>query len=102
LLLIEPWAHGEQAIARRWALLERLGQMLAAGRLERPGGDELPDLTEQLLVGACAGTIFPRLLGDEATSLPGLAPDLTELVLLPYLGPAEARAWARGSRSPGA
>jgi hypothetical protein len=102
LLLIEPWAHGEQAISRRWALLERLGQMLAAGRLERPGGEELPELTEQLLVGACAGTISPRLLGDEATSLPGLAPDLTELVLLPYLGSAEARAWARGSRSPGA
>jgi hypothetical protein len=100
LLLIEPWAHGEQATGRRWALLERLGQMLAAGRLERPGGEELPDLTEQLLMGACAGMISPRLLGDEATSLPGLAPDLTEFVLLPYLGAAEARAWTRRLRPP--
>jgi hypothetical protein len=43
-----------------------------------------------------AGTVTYRLLDEEALAeLPALAPELTELILLPYLGPAQARAWAQ-------
>jgi hypothetical protein len=102
LLFVEAWGQGPPALARRRALLERFEPALAAGRAERPQGAELPALTEQLLLGALAGQLSSRLLAGEQAPLAALASGLTELVLLPYLGAAEARAWARRSRPPGA
>ena len=71
-----------------------LALALAAGRLEYPRARWLPGPTEQLLVGGVVSLVGQRLLGGEDAALAELAPEITELILLPYLGMAEARAWA--------
>lgn len=100
LLLVEPWAHGAAGTARRGLLLSGFAAQLAAGCEETPGTVELPGLTEQMLVASLAALLAKRLHGEPggAAELSTLAPELTEFVLLHYLGPARARLWARRSR----
>jgi AcrR family transcriptional regulator len=92
---VEATAASLAAANRQLATLERFAAMLAAGRRHHPAATELPTLTERLLVGGVASIVFSRLLAEEAMALPGLGPELVELVLLPYLGEAAARRVAR-------
>ncbi len=100
LLLVEPWAHGAAGSARRSLLLGGFAAQLAAGREQGPGAAESSGLTEQMLVASLAAFIAKRLHGEPgaAAELSALAPELTEFVLLHYLGPARARLWARRFR----
>jgi AcrR family transcriptional regulator len=66
---------------------------LRAGREQRAAARELPDSTEDSLLG---GLIFlaSRSILTDSGPLPQLLPDLVEFVLSPYLGAEQAKALA--------
>ena len=77
---------------------ERLARLLVSGRTEAPHGPELPGLVEPVLINGVAGVISSQARAGDAKSLPAIAPQLTELVLTPYLGRDQAAEVARRPR----
>ncbi len=95
LCLVESRGAGPAVMAR---FNEAVGEMvppLRLGRPERPEGERLPDSTEDSTIGALVSLAHRKVAAGEAAQLPDLLPDCAELVLLPYLGPAEAAKLAR-------
>lgn len=76
---------------RQFAAIERFAAMLRDGRRLYPRGAELPAQTERAIVGGIASIVSRHLLAEEPQALPALESELTQLVLLPYMGSAEAR-----------
>jgi AcrR family transcriptional regulator len=75
-------------------ILDRYGQapkalvpLFQAGRELNPRGAELPPTVEATLAGSVFWSLYQRLVAGEADRLPGLLPELTELVLRTYIGP---------------
>ncbi len=54
-------------------------------------GKELPDTLEEAIVGGVFWIVYQRLVTAEAETITELLPELVEFVLVPYLGPEEAR-----------
>ncbi len=98
LLVAEPCTAGPRPGYCHDLLVERIAPRLHEGRPEAKA-NLFPTL-EEALIGGVAATVAGRLRSGRAASLPGLAPQLVELVLTPYLGPAEARHVARPHRRP--
>jgi hypothetical protein len=74
-------------------------QLLAETLRPQDGPAEVNvEVRDQVLMGGIATLITRRLKAGEPKSLPELLPDLTELVLAPYLGRDEARRFARESQ----
>ncbi len=94
LLLFEPYAAGRYAQLRHEETLARLTELLLPGR-ER-AASPLPEALELGLVGSFAFVVGGRLRAGEPESLPDLAPELTVLILTPYLGREEAERIAAG------
>jgi AcrR family transcriptional regulator len=67
-----------------------LAALLRDGRRHSPLGSELPDLTEEALIGAVSAIVGGRLLEGGVEGLDGLEPELVQLVLTPYVGMEEA------------
>lgn len=67
-----------------------LAALLRDGRRQTPLGQALPDLTEEALIGAVGAIFSGRLLDGGIDALNGLEPEITQLVLTPYIGPEEA------------
>jgi AcrR family transcriptional regulator len=91
-LAVPPAAGGEVAAAGR-AFLGRLGEQLAEGmprRARRPSPAE-----RHGTVGGLAALVLLAAGSEEAYSLTALLPELTELVLAPYLGREAAARAAR-------
>jgi hypothetical protein len=61
---------------------------------EAPIGRRLPGSTDAALIGGVVGLVGDHLRLGRADRLAELRPDLVLLVLLPYLGFAEAQSWA--------
>lgn len=102
LLLVDSWDRGRAAAARREALLDHFAALLASGREQAPDAVGLPAVAEEFLVGAVAAVIADRLDAtgeDSLAAAPALAAELSEYVLLPYVGKSRARAWARLRRA---
>lgn len=98
LLLVEPWRRGGEALHAHERLLDHFAGLLAAGRSAAPGGEELPTITERFLVAAFVSILAGRLQAGDGRGLassPRLAAELTEFVLVPYLGQTRAAVWAR-------
>jgi AcrR family transcriptional regulator len=98
LLLTEPFVAG-QTISRHYQ--EELGRLvppLREGRALAEGGESLPETTERGLLGSLASRVGRKASAGEADGLPDLLPELTQFVLTPYLGPAEARQISRRKR----
>jgi AcrR family transcriptional regulator len=95
LCLVESRAAGPAVAARLGATVGELPPLLRRGRAERPAGDRLPESTEDSIAGSRVSLAQRRVAAGEAACLEDLLPDCVELVLLPYLGPAEAARLAR-------
>lgn len=89
LLLFEPYDAGPEAKVRHLATLDRLAELLRAGR-ESTGGGELPNSLEEGLVSAATFFVGRPLHRNRPDLLPGLVPALTVLLLWPYIGREEA------------
>ncbi len=100
LLVGDPFAAGPRPGYCQALLADRFAPGLALGRREAQA-PPLPPGFEVALVGSLAGILSSRVRSGLAHTLPAMGPSLTEFVLTPYLGTAEARRVAR-SVAPGA
>lgn len=71
--------------------IEHFAELL---RAEAPVDERRPRTTEQALVGGIVTTVADRMRHETPDQLRATAPELVEFVLLPYIGPAEAKKWA--------
>jgi AcrR family transcriptional regulator len=88
LLALDTAAADLEAAGRAIAGGDRLAELLGGGREHNTKSRSLPDVTERALVGAVSSVINGRLLSGEP--LDDLEPQLVQLVLTPYIGPAAA------------
>jgi AcrR family transcriptional regulator len=93
---VEAAFAGPEVRARQREMFGTIAQGLRRGRGTRPGMKKLTDLFEPVLVGGASALVAGAVADGEAGSLTEFAPELTELLLTGYLGPAEARRVARG------
>lgn len=91
VLLAGPFVAGPAISARYREEIERLSTYLRQGRDHSPAAAAFPPTTERGLIGSIASQIGRKVSNGEAAQLPGLLPDLSQFVLQPYLGDAEAR-----------
>ena len=97
LLTAETFVAGSEVAERYRGAFELAAPYLARGReLRDPDAEPLPASTERSLLGAANTLIGRHAFGGGAAELPGLLADLTQFLLTPYLGPAEARRVAVG------
>jgi AcrR family transcriptional regulator len=89
--LTEPLAAGGEIAARYRDAMQLLAETI---RPDAGPSDLDVEVRDQVLVGGIATLIARRLNAGEPHRLPELLPDLTELVLAPYMGRAEARRFA--------
>lgn len=95
LVLAESRAAGPPVTARFNEAVGEMAPLLRRGRSERPEGARLPDSTEDSTIGSLVSLAHRKVAAGEAAQLEDLLPDCAELILLPYLGPAEAARLAR-------
>ncbi len=95
LCLVESRAAGPAVTTRFNEAVGEMAPLLRQGRAERPEGERLPDSTEDSTIGSLVSLAYRKVAAGEAAELEDLLPDCAELVLLPYLGPAEASRLAR-------
>jgi AcrR family transcriptional regulator len=96
LLAAEPFVAGPEIATRHKKALEELVPFLRQGREVRDGGEPLPDTAERGILGAVNSMVARQVTAGRGEELPSLLPDLTQFVLTPYLGAAEARRIAFG------
>ncbi len=94
LLLVVQWpACGATALARRRSLLAELAGVLREGGARTGGRAEPPELMAEGVVGGVVSILEGRLSGPApAGGLSALLNPLMSMIVLPYLGPAAARA----------
>ena len=100
--VVQALQGGPKVLRRREEIVARLAAILDEGRTESARGTECADLTAEGLVGAAFAIVHARL-SHSSTALPGrdvqplsvLVGELMSLIVLPYLGPAAARAEQR-------
>jgi AcrR family transcriptional regulator len=90
LCLVESRGAGPTVTDRFTEAVGEMIPLLRRGRAERPEGAHLPDSTEDSTIGSLVSLVSRKVAAGEAERLGDLLPDCTELILLPYLGPAEA------------
>jgi hypothetical protein len=72
-------------------MIERLARLISR---DAPEGSRLPGSTDEALVAGIVALVGDHVRVGRFEALEALRPDLVLLALLPYLGFAEARAWA--------
>jgi AcrR family transcriptional regulator len=93
-LMVEAPGLSLAAGQRQIEALDRLAEMLGEGRRLYPRAAGMPQMSERVLIAGVASVVAERLLGEETATLRGLEPELLALLLMPYLGAAEARRFA--------
>ncbi|HSC21795.1 MAG TPA: TetR/AcrR family transcriptional regulator [Solirubrobacterales bacterium] len=95
LITVEPFVAGPEVAKRHKAALEELVPYLREGR-ELHSGEPLPQTAERGILGALNSMVGRQVMAGRGEDLAALLPDLTQFVLTPYLGAAEARSVASG------
>jgi AcrR family transcriptional regulator len=95
LCLVESQAAGPAVSTRFHEAVHEVVPYLEQGRGERAGERELPATTEESTIGALVMLTSRKVAAGEAAQLEELLPDITEFILAPYLGAAEAARLAR-------
>ncbi len=91
LLALAPAAAEPQLTAQAIAANARLLAMLRSGREDPKEADGPGEMVEQASLMGITHLVGVELIEDRAERLPELAPELTEMLLLPYVGQAQAR-----------
>jgi AcrR family transcriptional regulator len=102
LLATEIPCLGPAGQARRRELVDRLAALLRLGRARAPESPASTPTLERALVHGAIAVVDRDLDAGRGAPLGELAPDLTEFLLVPYIGHLRARraAGARPYRSP--
>jgi hypothetical protein len=99
VLTTSAFDYGAYGTVRHRQMIDRLATQLAAGRQCRQAPKDLPELIEEALLGGIAEIVAERLRSGREETLPELSAELSELILTPYVGAAEARRIAAGELS---
>ena len=91
VFVVEALCAGPAALERCLASVERLAELLHRGREHNPAAASLPVATERTLIAGILLVISDHLLAEEGAVLPSKEPEMTELVLTPFLGSSEAK-----------
>lgn len=97
-LLVEVHAAGEQALAQRRNLMERLSRALDSARREISSRQAPPPITSDFIVGAIDTLLTAKLLDGDAERSPEMLPGLLHFVVMQYLG--EGAAWDEMAAAP--
>ncbi len=95
LCLVESRRAGPEVRVRFDQAVAELAPPLARGREQRPGGRDLPAITEEQTIGSLVNLAYQHVAAGEAEHLGDLLPDCIEYALAPYLGADEASRLAR-------
>ena len=90
LLLVEGLRAGPHVYERFQRAVESFVPYLREGAPALAAG-ELPEATDEAVVGGIASLLSRRVLAGETARLEDFFPDIAEFALSPYLGIAEAR-----------
>jgi AcrR family transcriptional regulator len=91
IVLVEGLRAGRGVYDRYQGGIESFVGYLREGAPETPGGTEVPEATDEAVVGGVASLLGRRVLAGEAEQLGQLFPEILEFVLSAYLGVEEAR-----------
>lgn len=91
IFLVEGLRAGRGVYDRYQAALEGFVRDLRDGAPPSPAGTEVPEATDEAVVGGVAAMLGRRVFAGEAEELPQLFPEILEFVLGAYLGAEEAR-----------
>lgn len=91
IALVEGLRAGRGVYDRYQGALESFVRDLRAEAPAGPGGVEVPEATDEAVVGGVASMLGRRIFAREAQKLPQLFPEILEFVLAAYLGAEEAR-----------
>jgi AcrR family transcriptional regulator/DNA-binding MarR family transcriptional regulator len=92
LLVVESLGAGPKALERRALVLAQAAAAVDRGRDERKAGPVSQPLTAEGIVGAVFSIVHARMIERQRRSLVELTNPLMSMIVLPYLGPAAARA----------
>ncbi|MFL5873388.1 MAG: TetR/AcrR family transcriptional regulator [Solirubrobacterales bacterium] len=93
--LIAPASAGGEFLDRYRSFLERLVAIVSDGHPSTRVGSERAEATTMATAGGLAALLASKVKAGEGEALPELLPDLTELLLAPYVGRKRAAAEAR-------
>jgi AcrR family transcriptional regulator len=91
LLALAPVAAEPQVTVRALAAKAHLLGLLRAGCADCPRADAPGEVVEQALLMGLVHVVGAELIAGRAKGLPELAPELSQLLLAPYVGEAEAK-----------
>lgn len=97
-LLVEVHAAGDQALAQRRELMERLSRALDSARREIPSRQAPPPVTSSFIVGAIDALVCAKLMDGDAARAPEMLPGLLHFVVMQYFG--EDAAWEEMTAAP--
>jgi AcrR family transcriptional regulator len=89
--LVEGLRAGRGVYDRYQSAVESFVVYLRDGAPEAPGGGEVPEATDEAIVGGIASLLGRRVLAGEVEQIGDLLPEILEFALTPYLGTDEAR-----------
>lgn len=93
LAVVEVLAAGPRALAGRRALLASYVEFFSAAP-RRAGQPEVPPVAVEAVIAGVYGVIFDHVSTGRTAELPDRLPDLTYVVLVPFIGPRAAAAAA--------
>jgi AcrR family transcriptional regulator len=93
--LVAPAAAGGEFTERYRAFLERLVGIVSEGHPSTRGSAERTEAAAMATAGGLAALLVAKVRAGEGEALPELLPELTELLLAPYIGRKRAAAEAR-------
>jgi AcrR family transcriptional regulator len=95
MVIVEALRGGPQVQASRERVFARLAQVIDSGQVEGPRAADCTPLTAEGLVGAAFGIVYARVASEQREPLTELLGELMGMMVLPYQGPAAARAERR-------
>jgi AcrR family transcriptional regulator len=93
--LIAPATAGGEFVERYRAFLERLVAIVSEGHPSGPASSGRAEAAAMATAGGLAALLVGKVRAGEGEALPELLPELTELLLAPYIGRSRAATEAR-------
>jgi AcrR family transcriptional regulator len=91
IALVEGLRAGRGVYDRYQAAVDSFVSLLREGAPTTPQGTEVPEATDEAVVGGIAAMLGRRILAGEAEQLVELFPEILEFALTAYMGVEEAR-----------
>jgi len=91
IVLVEGLRAGRGVYDRYQAALDSFVGVLGRGAPRPQVGSDVPDATDEAVIGGIASLLGRRILGGEGERLSELFPEILEFTLASYMGAEEAR-----------